>query len=472
MGYTARIAFDFKPTARHIDENGFLRVDSSHITKETVNPYYGREIPGWKDRGLDPEKIYYGYRSGEELKKAAKTFEGLPLLMGHHTESAEDPQREYRVGSLGTDAKWIAPYLDNSLFVTDEKAIRAIENGSAKEISCAYMYDPDFEPGEFEGVAYDFVMRNIHGNHVALVREGRAGQDVVVADEAIKLPDEETPETEEDMDNFEVEGQEEIIEEPAQDSAGSDAVKAFKTLLDVMIDRFSDEEKEELASLLAPVEDLSEDEDFEDPEAVKFGEKVERDKLIGERIREDEKAEKEEEDAEEKEMRPVIDEKIRAAADRCGMDAESEEFQRAFAEGVRYGEEKEKSEPKHLDSLHESEGMEKREKDVKAAMDAAIKASKSEMVKHFRELNDAGNAVRGLLGNIDVMAFDSAEDIYGEALKKCGVDTRNTPKSAWRYMFDVMRSQNSGNIIANDSKFESQPDYSGPFANLNNIRLG
>ena len=32
---------------RHKDVNGFLHVDASNISKETVNPYYGREIPGW-----------------------------------------------------------------------------------------------------------------------------------------------------------------------------------------------------------------------------------------------------------------------------------------------------------------------------------------------------------------------------------------------------------------------------------------
>ena len=126
-----RIAFDFSPSMRTKDENGFLRVAASHISKETVNPYYGREIPGWQEAGLDPDKIYYGYRSGEELAAAARTFEGLPLLLGHHAESAADPQKEFRVGSSGTDAAFRAPYLDNSLFITDEAAIQAVENGTA-----------------------------------------------------------------------------------------------------------------------------------------------------------------------------------------------------------------------------------------------------------------------------------------------------------------------------------------------------
>lgn len=55
---------------RHKDVNGFLHVDASNISKETVNPYYGREIPGWEGLGLEPERIYMGYRPGEELKKA------------------------------------------------------------------------------------------------------------------------------------------------------------------------------------------------------------------------------------------------------------------------------------------------------------------------------------------------------------------------------------------------------------------
>lgn len=78
-------------------------------------------------------------------------------------------------------------YLKNSLSITDAEAIRAIEDGTAKEISCAYRFRPDFTAGEFEmpngeKIHYDFVMRDISGNHVALVAEGRAGHDVKVAD--------------------------------------------------------------------------------------------------------------------------------------------------------------------------------------------------------------------------------------------------------------------------------------------------
>ena len=93
------LTFDASPSARITDENGFLHVASSHITKATVNPYYGREIPGWREAGLDPEAVYYGFRDPEELKKSLSTWQGLPLHIEHHVDSAEEPARLTRVGT-------------------------------------------------------------------------------------------------------------------------------------------------------------------------------------------------------------------------------------------------------------------------------------------------------------------------------------------------------------------------------------
>lgn len=162
-------------SVRKRDKNNYLQVATSRLTQEQVAPYYGREIPHWKEKGLDPERIYYGYRAPEELEKAVSTFNGIPLLIQHKFDSAEKPNTELRVGMVGTSAKWEAPYITNALSVWNEDAIQAIEDGSLRDLSCGYRYDPDFTPGKTpDGVAYDFVMRNIACNHVALVRDGRA----------------------------------------------------------------------------------------------------------------------------------------------------------------------------------------------------------------------------------------------------------------------------------------------------------
>jgi hypothetical protein len=174
------LAFD--RSARRKDVDGRLHVDSSNISKATVNPYFGHEIPNWQTLGLDGEKIYQLYRDPEELKRAADSFNNIPLLSKHVPVSPEDHQPDLVVGSTGTDCVFEFPYLKNSLVVWESVAIAGIETRDQCELSCSYRYTPVMEAGTFEGVAYDGRMTNIIGNHVALVEVGRAGADVVVAD--------------------------------------------------------------------------------------------------------------------------------------------------------------------------------------------------------------------------------------------------------------------------------------------------
>lgn len=180
--------FDKLPieSARTMDENGYLHVAVSNITKEQVVPYMGDTIPGWEKLGLEPKKVYMLYRPAEELEKAAPTFNGLPLSLDHWDMDASNLPHDKIVGSLGTDAKFEAPYLTNSLTITDANAIKRVQSGEFRDISAGYMCDVEMKGGVFGGQSYDGVMRNIRGNHVALVREGRAGHDVRVADSAMK----------------------------------------------------------------------------------------------------------------------------------------------------------------------------------------------------------------------------------------------------------------------------------------------
>lgn len=179
---TYRLTFDAGKTARRYDANGFLHVAACHIAKAMVYPYTGDELPEVYD--LDPDGVYYALLPAETIKRALKTFEGLPLLLDHHDESAEAPARAYRVGSTGTDAAYRAPYLDVSLHITDAEAIRRVESGEQREISIGFFATYDKRPGVYDDQPYDFVMSRLVGNHVALVPEGRAGHDVLVADSA------------------------------------------------------------------------------------------------------------------------------------------------------------------------------------------------------------------------------------------------------------------------------------------------
>lgn len=170
-------------SARSYDKDGRLYVAQSNISKAAVNPYYGKEIPLSKELGLQPEKIYYLLRDPDELAKAAPTFRNLPLLSEHTPVSADEPRKDIVVGSTGSDVEFADGFLRCSLSVWDAAAIAGIESEQQMELSSAYHYRADMTAGEFDGTRYDGVMRDIVGNHVALVDVGRAGRDVVVADQ-------------------------------------------------------------------------------------------------------------------------------------------------------------------------------------------------------------------------------------------------------------------------------------------------
>ncbi|AOM39550.1 DUF2213 domain-containing protein [Xenorhabdus hominickii] len=53
------VVFD-EGSRRRIDANGYLHVSQTHLTKEQVVPYIGREIPGWENLELEPDRLYYG----------------------------------------------------------------------------------------------------------------------------------------------------------------------------------------------------------------------------------------------------------------------------------------------------------------------------------------------------------------------------------------------------------------------------
>jgi len=177
---TMKLAFD--RTARRIDADGRLHVDRSHISKATVNPYYGREIPGYEALGLAPDQVYRLLRDPVELERGAPTFARLPILSKHVPVTAEDHQPNLVVGSIGSEITFTPPYLDADLCIWDAAAIAGIETDKVRELSCAYRYVPVMESGDFEGQPYDGKMTEIQGNHLALVEVGRAGSDVVVAD--------------------------------------------------------------------------------------------------------------------------------------------------------------------------------------------------------------------------------------------------------------------------------------------------
>jgi len=187
--YAASNKVSVGETKRDIDSNGYLHVEGCVLTGEQVAPYLGKELDKTGSLGLDKDKIYGVYRPAEEVKKAADTFNGIPLTDGHIYITPENPHKNRWIGSTGTDSKFDTKEnnLFNSVHIHDGKAIRAIERadnneGGKKDLSCGYTYDLIPEEGNFNGKPYHFKMVNIKGNHLALVEDGRHEQAAIADD--------------------------------------------------------------------------------------------------------------------------------------------------------------------------------------------------------------------------------------------------------------------------------------------------
>ena len=429
------LVFD-KGSVRSVDENGFLHVKISPLTRVQVAPYYGKEIPGWRSLGLDPDKIYKGYRPESELKKATtiESINGIPIQLRHHPDFAEDPAKDTRIGATGTDGKYASPYLMNSLHFFDKKARDLIESEALRELSLAYRYKPDFTPGKTEdGQEYDFIMRDISGNHLALVEQGRAGHEVLVYDSKRSEMDREEianlvqdaldkklsgilgaftklaervdkyveKNTEPEAETEKVEETEEVISDKcAADKCGTKAKKPVKD------EALTDEEDEEVEEILDFSDKKEKIEDKSKKQPVKKSEKVAE---AEEEIIEDEEDEEiEAEETEKKVEKKVKDEekpekkgdKMTEFMRACGIDSDApEEIREAFISGFKAGIEGQKEmasdeAPVDLEKIYED--------------------ARNSVLDEIQAIDEC----KSVLGNVKVGAFDSANDIYVEACKR------------------------------------------------------
>ena len=89
-----------------------------------------------------------------------------------------------------------------------------------------------------------------------------------------------------------------------------------------------------------------------------------------------------------------------------------------------------------------------------------------------RGLYAAAADVASEVGQLDPMAFDSADGIYGYALKQLGISLRGTPTSAYKSVFSALKQQKENSIIAMDKALQSRASsFDGKFKGLNTIKI-
>ena len=394
-----KLIFDTKNSNREKDANGFLHVKNCHCTKVQIAQYLGSEI----SNDLIPDKVYNVFRPEEELNKAdtIQSLNGVPLQLEHHDDTAEKPAQYTRIGATGTDAVFEYPYLSNSLHFFNQKAIDLIESGEKCELSIGYDCEIHKESGEFEGVPYDFVQRNIKIQHVALVECGRAGADVKVSD-----------------------SKEIILNSEKNEVKQMDKEKLLQLINELVKAGASEEEiKAKIDELTA---DACEDEDEVEVET----EEVKTEEPGTEEVEEQETSD--EEQTEQKDDDDLIIEEVKAELEKAGLDAENEELVKAFIVGNHFA--KTETEATDEDATDEEATEEEKEAEEQKATDTALKVAKIVKADIERRFN-AVNEVRHVLGDVNAMKYDSADKIYRDALAKMGVNVKSLKDSECRAVF-------------------------------------
>ena len=173
-------AMDRAPSARTHDLNGWFEVRDNPISKEGIFPYSGAQIGA-----PEPDRIYQIYRPAGELSDpdALASFRLLPIIDDHTMlGDGHTPTDDVDVaGVIGEDVRFEDGRLLANLKIYSQSLTEKIRNGKT-ELSCGYRCVYDFTPGVWNGQSYDAVQRQIRGNHLALVDEGRMGPDVRVLD--------------------------------------------------------------------------------------------------------------------------------------------------------------------------------------------------------------------------------------------------------------------------------------------------
>ena len=394
-----KLIFDTKNSNREKDANGFLHVKNCHCTKVQIAQYLGCEI----SKDLIADKVYNVFRPEEELNKAdtIQSLNGVPLQLEHHDDTAEKPAQYTRIGATGTDAVFEYPYLSNSLHFFNQKAIDLIESGEKCELSIGYDCEIHKEAGEFEGVPYDFVQRNIKIQHVALVECGRAGADVKVSD-----------------------SKEIILNSEKNEVKQMDKEKLLQLINELVKAGATEEE------IKAKIDEITSDA-CEDEEVEVETEEVKTEEPDTEEVEEQEQETSDEEQTEQADDDDLIIEEVKAELEKAGLDAENEELVKAFIVGNHFA--KAETEATDEDTTDE-EAKDEEEAEEQKATDTALKVAKIVKADIERRFN-AVNEVRHVLGDVNAMKYDSADKIYRDALTKMGVNVKSLKDSECRAVF-------------------------------------
>lgn len=152
--------------------DGYL-VASMRFARTGIYDYRGYEV------GRPDLNVVKVYRPIAEVFSAAamRSFALKPVTNDHPADSVSaETWKTHAVGHVGAEIRRDGDYVSADIVIQDRSAIEAVEGGK-RELSAGYDSHILWQDGTSpDGQAYQAIMTDISGNHIAIVDRGRAGR--------------------------------------------------------------------------------------------------------------------------------------------------------------------------------------------------------------------------------------------------------------------------------------------------------
>ena len=159
-----------------------IRLDSTPLTKASYTPEgYLLDKPILTSTGIfeygNPDgSVRRELRLPEEVfdPESLKSYKGRPVIITHDAGLIDKSNvGEESIGTILSEGFRDGDDVRAEIIIHDTDEMK---KSHLKELSLGYNLDLDETPGEWHGEHYDAIQRNIRINHLALVREARAGE--------------------------------------------------------------------------------------------------------------------------------------------------------------------------------------------------------------------------------------------------------------------------------------------------------
>ena len=159
-----------------------IRLDSMPLPKAIFTPEgYLKDRPvltsvGIFEYGNPDGSIRRELRLPEDVfdSESLKSYRGKPIILTHDAGLVtKNNVAENQIGTILSDGMKDGDDVKADIIIHDTDAMK---DSGLKELSLGYNLDLDETPGVWNGQHYDAIQRNIRINHLALVREARAGE--------------------------------------------------------------------------------------------------------------------------------------------------------------------------------------------------------------------------------------------------------------------------------------------------------